>query len=150
MNVTDSSLVVFRPAGNLLIDFVKPSETNEQAVARLASHGDGLVIMTLAEAMERHEAAAKTAPVEITERKFTEMLCVLPPVRWHNDGATESFKMSERKTGFITGIYVRLGDRYFSFDDDITLPHEECCNRVRESESFKPPARDIDTDTPER
>jgi hypothetical protein len=44
--------------------------------------------------------------------------------------------MSERKTGDITSIYVRIDDRHFTFADDIRLPHKECCAKVRQSRAF--------------
>ena len=67
------------------------------------------------------------------------MLCILPPHGWRNTGAEESFKMCERKTGIITGIYVRIDDRFFTFDDSILMPHAECCDRVRASKAFTGP-----------
>lgn len=82
------------------------------------------------------EESCKTEPVEITEARFLEMLNVLPPVRWVREGGAESFKMSERYYGSITGIYARIGKRYFNFSDVITLPHDEIIKRIRESTAF--------------
>jgi hypothetical protein len=65
------------------------------------------------------------------------MLGVLPPVGWRNDGPAESFKLSERTSGSITGIYVRIGDRYFTFKDGITLAHAECCEPREDIESVR-------------
>jgi hypothetical protein len=91
-------------------------------------------------AAECHDAASRTDPEEIALSTFDDMLGVLPPVGWRNDGPAESFKLSERTSGSITGIYVRVGDRYFTFKDSITLPHAECCERVRQSKIFHEPA----------
>jgi hypothetical protein len=120
-----------------VIDFVKPGETNEAALARLAEYGRDLVILPLDEAVARHEAAFKSEPVEIAETDWNSALNVLPPVRWTRDGFGESFKMSERLTGAITAIYVQLNGRYFSFNDDIRMPHAECCRRVFHSQAYR-------------
>lgn len=86
--------------------------------------------------MQRYENQFKTEPKEITRETFTEMLGMLPPVSWHHDIHGESFKMSERQAGLITAIYVRLGERFFEFHDDIRTPHAECCKRVAQSPAF--------------
>jgi hypothetical protein len=41
--------------------------------------------------------------------KFTEMLEVLPPKNWRNDGDFESFLMSEHWSGPYTHQYARRG-----------------------------------------
>ncbi len=46
---------------------------------------------------------------EIPEKKFVEMLEVLPPVKWENRGDFESFLMSEHWSGPYTQQYVRRG-----------------------------------------
>jgi hypothetical protein len=47
---------------------------------------------------------------EIPERKFVEMLGVLPPERWENKGDFESFLMCEHWSGPYTQQYVRRGN----------------------------------------
>jgi hypothetical protein len=47
---------------------------------------------------------------EIPEKKFVEMLGVLPPVKWENKGDFESFLMSEHWSGPYTQQYVRRGN----------------------------------------
>ncbi len=47
--------------------------------------------------------------------------------------------MSERTIMSITTFYVLLNERYFSFQDSITTPHDECCRRVFESEAYREP-----------
>jgi hypothetical protein len=54
-------------------------------------------------------------------------------------GDGESFKISERLSGVITAIYVSIGQRYFTFNDDIRLPHRECCQRVLASAAYAEP-----------
>jgi len=42
----------------------------------------------------------------------------------------------------LVNIYVRLGDRRFSFIDSVRLRHEACCARVAASRAFAEPAED--------
>ena len=79
------------------------------------------------------EASCKTEPVEIMEDEFLKALNVLPPVRWTQRSDSESFKISERLYGSITAIYARLGNRYYTFSDNITLPHDDVISRIRQS-----------------
>jgi hypothetical protein len=70
-----------------------------------------------------------SAPVEITEDRFHEMLNVLPPVKWRQEHGSESFMISERLTMDIRSIYCRVGDRYFEMADRQSLTHQEICDR---------------------
>lgn len=115
---------------NRIIDTVPAGSDGTAWFAKHGTtYGRNLVVIPFDEAHKRYEESFKTEPVEITEAKWHEMLCVLPPVAWKRDPSGESFKMSERMAGSITGIYVRLGDRYFQFYDDIRLSHPECVAR---------------------
>ena len=78
-------------------------------------------------------ALAVCPPQEITEEVFSNMLDVLPPCAWVKAGGCESFHMSEFDVYNVTGIYIRIGQRYFSFKDVFTLTHEERITRVRKA-----------------
>src|SRR5204862_4770429 len=122
------------------IDFSDDRATAETALKRYSpEYGPNLVVLEQDDAMACHEAAFRSGVVAITVEKWDEMLGVLPPMAWRSDGLGESFKLSEYLTGGITSIYVALHGRYFSFNDNATLPHAECCFRVRESEAFRSP-----------
>lgn len=137
MSIDGTTPTAYCPRTHRVIDFVKPGESNEAALSRLAEYGPDLVILPLDEAWARHEAAFKSEPVEIAEADWSYALNVLPPVRWTRDGFGESFKMSERLTGAVTAIYVQLNGRFFSFNDDIRTPHAECCRRVFYSPAYR-------------
>ncbi|MBI1384741.1 MAG: hypothetical protein GC150_07520 [Rhizobiales bacterium] len=123
-----------------LIDVCRPGEDAAAAIARLApDHGADLIVLPLAEAVQRHEAANRTEPVEITATAWHEALEVLPPADWRLTAEGESFKSIEHKAGAITAIYVRLGERRFTFDDLATLSHAACCDRVRASAAYRTP-----------
>jgi uncharacterized protein DUF1419 len=122
---------------NRFIDIGADRAAAETALKRYApEYGPNLVVLGLDDAMACHEAAFRSDPEEITADKWDDMLGVLPPVGWRNDGAGESFKMSEDLTGRITGIYVALDGRYFTFNDSVGMSHADCCARVRASAAF--------------
>jgi len=88
------------------------------------------------------ENSCKTEPQEITKEQFIYALEVLPPVGWRTARGVESFKMSERFYGSVTAIYARIGKRYFTFNDLISLPADEIADRIVNSRAFKhPPVR---------
>ncbi len=82
--------------------------------------------------MDKSDDDFKSEPTEIDEGTWMYALGVLPPAGWKHADGGEVFKCSERLTGLITAIYVRIGERYFTFNDNITLPAAECVKRVRE------------------
>lgn len=139
MTITDDTPTIYCTKSNRIIDTCLPGQ--DDADTKLARHnltyGPDLIVVPFSEAWDRHEAAAKTEPEEITLDTWNYALNVLPPVSWKNDGGSESFKISERLTGAITAIYVRLGERYFTFNDDIRTPHAECCRRVFHSQAYR-------------
>lgn len=85
------------------------------------------------------EHSCKTEPQEITEAQYIYALEVLPPVCWKNAKGVESFKMSERFYGNVTAIYARLGKRYFTFNDLISLQPDEIADRIVNSRAFNRP-----------
>jgi hypothetical protein len=122
---------VFCTDTNRIIDFVPDAGNATAAITKFApEYGTALIILPFEEAHQRFENSFKSEPFEITEERWDEMLGVLPPVAWKNDGANESFKISERTAGSITAIFVRINNRYFELSDTITLPHRECVDRV--------------------
>ena len=72
-------------------------------------------VMTYGEykAAEREFYLADPAQ-EITAEKFTEMLGILPPLKWTSTGTFESFLMSEFWSVPYTHQYIRRGNRYFT------------------------------------
>ncbi|MCB1550277.1 MAG: DUF1419 domain-containing protein [Hyphomicrobiaceae bacterium] len=152
MILTDSTPTVFCTRTHRLIDTIRLGETAQTALSRLEAYGPDLTILPFQEACERHEAAYKTEPMEISEAYWHEALNVLPPVAWHNTAAGESFKMSERTTGAVTAIYVRINARHFTLSDDIRTPHAECVSRVLQSKAYRdgPEADNAGLDEPTR
>ena len=118
------------------IDMIRPdglSMYNGHSLEEISKNYSNVKIMTQTEFQTLQELTECTEPVEITEEKFTEMLCVLPPMRWNNRGSSETFMMCEFKTGRITGIYCRIGESYYSFLGVCTLNHDEIVNKCLDS-----------------
>lgn len=128
---------MFCLSSSRIIDVVKPGETPEAAIARLAEYGTALTVLPLDDAALRYESQFKTEPIEIDEARWHDMLGVLPPVGWRNTAHGESFKLGEHTAGNVTAIFVRVNDRHFTFDDDFRTPHEECCRRVAQSRAWR-------------
>lgn len=130
----DRPRIVYCTATNRIIDFVRgdAGETDEQAISRLkGEYGTALTALPAHEAQARYEASFKTDVREITAEAFDDALNVLPPEDWTRARGAESFKCMERIAGAVTSIFVAMGDRYFTFNDHIRLPHDQCCERVR-------------------
>lgn len=128
---------IFCTQRNSIIDFVHPSETATTALRRLASeYGTHLQVLPFNEACARSDAARVTDPAEIDEAAFLEALNVLPPRGWVNTGDAESFRISEAVSGNVFSIYARLGARYFTFDDLVTLRHADICEKISSSRAY--------------
>lgn len=78
-----------------------------------------------------HDTYWTTDPVEIDKAAFWDALECLPPVDWKTTAEGEVFKMSERLSGSITGIYCRIGSRFFCFNADIRTPHAAALEKCR-------------------
>lgn len=126
--LTNEEKVFYDPNRLTIIDVIKPdgkscvySESLEQVQQRYPD----AEIWGFLDAVTHQENAMISAPVEITEDRFIEMLEILPPVHWVRHGVSESFKMSERTSGSITGIFARIGNRFFEMQNHISMSHED-------------------------
>lgn len=128
--------VVFCTATNRIIDFLGPAESYDAAITRLAEYGTALTVLPCEDAFARFENGFKSEPVEITAEKYMEMLEVLPPHGWRASREAESFKMIELTAGSVTGIYARIGERYFHLSDSIYTKHDDIIARIRASKAF--------------
>lgn len=110
----------------ICLDWIREDGTSAvhgYTLAEVETYYPNVKIMTAEEFALLQESVSCTDPVEITAEKFDEMLNVLPPMKWCRGESAESFMMSEFMTGRITGIYCRLGGRYFSFYGLCTMSH---------------------------
>ena len=129
--------VFYSPDKNIIIDFVMSdgrSEVERETLKEIRLRHPDAIITEWEQAHTAREDSFKIAPIRISKERWTRALEILPPARWHNDGMCESFKMSELTCGSITAIYVRIADRYYTFQDSFLLTHSQCverCNAVR-------------------
>ncbi len=110
------------------IDYIHPktgrSMFNNEDLAAIQKRYPGAVIMSYDEYETKRENALITSTHEISEERFRYMLEVLPPVSWVSGGGSESFKLSERTSGNITAICCRIKDKFFEFQNVITMQHD--------------------------
>lgn len=66
-----------------------------------------------------------TPPVEITKKRWWEMLEVMPPMRWRGGDSTESFMICEATTLDLHSTFCRIGERYFEMTNQRSLSHDE-------------------------
>ena len=122
----------FQPSQKIVIDLVRDNGLSMYGHLTLAQvqarEGADVIIIDTDDAIEQIRASHIKPPVEISEERFFEMLEILPPEKWVRFKTEESFQVSERITGNIVMIFVRIGSRYVEMHDDMTLTHED---RVR-------------------
>lgn len=97
--------------------------------AELLAEKEGSEVMDIDEYAEKADSFWCTEPKEITAEDYDEMLNVLPPEDWRNGGFGSSFKMMEYWSGNVTGIYCKIGEKYWSFRGVATMKHEEICEK---------------------
>ena len=110
------------------------TQLQRHTLEQVKERSPGAIITTYQDAAEQIEAGCKTEPRQIDAEDFDYALNVLPPMQWVRGGDVESFLMSERTNGRVTGIYARLGDTYWKFEDVCTLPHAEIIAKVRKAQ----------------
>ena len=137
-SLADCKTCIYDPSTGTIHDVITPDGNTAYGGHDAQQYAEQLnaSIWDFEEAIEHKERRYITLPKIITSRKFHEMLEVLPPVDWQFYGDVETFKMSERLSGNITGIYCRIGDSFFSFNDRIHLSHDaivKVCRVLRES-----------------
>ncbi|WP_394522028.1 hypothetical protein C1N60_23360 (plasmid) [Pantoea sp. SGAir0184] len=72
---------------------------------------------------------------EISEEIFTDMLEVLPPIKWQNPGKKEgcSFQMEEIYPGGVVDFFVEWEGKFYALRDDMELTHAEIIEKIKNS-----------------
>lgn len=107
------------------------SHVHRENLMQMRDRHPEVVLGVLDEWIDAQEKRLITPAQEITKEEWWLSLEVLPPESWQNVGGGESFVMCEYFSGQITSIYVRLGERYFTFLDRATLPHLDRLAKAR-------------------
>lgn len=76
------------------------------------------------------EKIAYTDVSEITLTAFMDAIALMYPKDWQGDAHCESFKLAEMVCGDVTDIYAKIGERYFTFRDKVTMLHEAIIRRI--------------------
>lgn len=132
---TVTNNVYYQPDKNSVIDFICEdglTKWGRKTAAEIEKEYPGAIVMNWEKAAKAKENHWKSPVEEIDEEKYWYFLECLPPVGWVQKDGAETFKMSERLSGNITGIYAKVDDRYFTFNDSIFTKHEEIMTRVME------------------
>jgi len=97
------------------------ASTTDKTITRVTDYepqnllNDAQLTVLIAE----HEKSYLTECSEISEQEYYNMLEMLPPLKWGNNGGISSFFMSEFLTGSITSQYAECGDKYYTKTVDI-------------------------------
>ena len=117
----------FQPI-DLIVDGL--SQCYKQTYEQILERYPHAVIMPFDEAYDKYVDSAVTSPKEITKEDFWYFLEVFPPCSWQRQHDSESFYMSEFTNGNVTKHLVRVGERYFSFEDHVMRSHEDRVKKV--------------------
>lgn len=129
--------VFYEPGQLWAIDFAVQIETGfvsemtGETLEQLRQRYPNAVLASTEEWRVQAEASIITEPQITTRDRFIEMLEILPPDGWHRSEHEESFKMSERYSGRITHIFVRIGRTYYTFLDSCKLSHQEIVDKCK-------------------
>jgi hypothetical protein len=75
-------------------------------------------------------------PSRVTEERWWELLEVLFPARWEHFEGAEIFMMPECITGSLYTFGVRIGEDYFSINEDQDIPAAKLVEMCREFASL--------------
>ena len=99
---------------------INPNDTNlewqKQCIeyAKAAQdHINSIKVVTFEEFTELEKQAWLTKPTETTKEIFTEMLEVLPPMKWEFQGKNNWFLISEHTSGVYTSQYAKINGKYY-------------------------------------
>lgn len=136
LSLADLTHCYYIPGTGRVIDAEHPNTCrgvySGKSVEDMRDEYPDIVRGTFEDAAKIEDDHFRSPPIVCTEADFMEALECLPPMKWrHGDGA-ESFMISERTAGSITNIYCRIGDRYYTLADSVTLTHEQIVDKCKE------------------
>lgn len=140
INLNDVTQCFYVPGAPNIIDAAMQNDAGEwvgvygrQNLMQVRDEHPGAVMGNLDDWVEQHEKGLIEPAREISRNDWWEALECLPPESWQHAGGGESFVMMEYYSGRITSIYVRLGERYFTFRDVANLPHLDRLAKARKA-----------------
>ena len=139
ISMRDIKQCFYQPGKPGIIDAIHPATGlglySKETLEQVRERNPGAEVGDFDEVCDAQADYWRKPPTEITEARFWEMLCVLPPEGWEIRDDSESFKLCEYTSGAVTGIYARIGPvgqaRYFEMQDYFTLPHAVIVERCQ-------------------
>lgn len=80
-----------------------------------------------------YENGLKTAPAQISEARYWEMLEILPPCRWHTAGGFEIFHVSEHLTGDLVSWFAHRTGTYWEWTDSCRISSHDIGLKLRKA-----------------
>ena len=117
IDVTDDTICVIDKVNSWVWDFYPTKESAEQKCAELneISNKKTYFVGTYADVTQMEKEKYLTGKVNnVTKEIFHEMLEILPPLQWENNGVFECFCMSEFLISNYTEQYGHFNDKYIS------------------------------------
>ena len=133
----DSRMCAYSAAKRCIIDIVHLTDEGyrshhfNESIETMRKRYPDAEITLVERAADRITEAFKEPVREITADEYDDMLCVLPPMDYKCGEGWTSFKMCERTSGIITGIYATNGDKYYTLQDSEFMPHSEIIKRCK-------------------
>lgn len=135
-----SEYCFYSPSSKNIIDFLNSedkTQINQETLIQVQKRYPDAIRIKSDDAFLQHEQNYKSDVQEITEAEYWEKLNILPPLGHNFSDGCETFKMSEMLTGTTTSIYCQLARRYYTFNDSVTLKHQEIQKRILNYEAHK-------------
>lgn len=105
--------------------------SSKKSLDETAKEHPGVRVGNLFEVMDAKRDMYRREFVEIDEQSFVAARDGQPPMDWHQLDGGECFKLSERLFDNITTIFCSLGNRYFRFNDLVSLRGADLAARVK-------------------
>lgn len=103
---------------------------SRETLEQLAQRYPGVMVGDCDDVIRQQEAMLRTDPEAITEDRFNDALCILPPEGWVQNPGGASFKMCEYLSGRMTRIYACVAGTYWTFVDAADLSHADIMDKI--------------------
>lgn len=111
-------------------DGVMVSELAGLTLEQIKAKYPGAILITCQQAQNAIESLCKTVPRPIDDVDFEYAQTALANYGHCQSGDTESFMLTEHKSGRVTAIYARIGAHCWTFNDVCDLSHAAIVERV--------------------
>lgn len=123
-NVTtqNNEMVFYVPGSGVIFDFAIQHEGvyrgrfGGKTIEQAAVENKGITMMTWDDACKKIDAenAARFSDIkEVSEERYEEMLCVMPPKNWISDNGAVSFLLCEPVTCNWYNCFVQYNGKYY-------------------------------------